>query len=190
MLSSGVVLIPMESGDPSRLRPGFFALDCEPRNPPCPSVSSAGEFRRREGCPGCPQASASSTISGDTAGNSDDGARCMENAQVALDSTSNIPIVKVAGEIDIATVPLLVEHLDSIPAGVPQVIIDFSELTFIDSSGLNALVAFQKRLDDGANPCTVHLVASRPSILKVLEVTGLDEVFPTSATIEQAAKSA
>ena len=114
----------------------------------------------------------------------------MENAQVAIDSTSNIPIVKVAGEIDIATVPLLVEHLDSIPAGVPQVIIDFSELTFIDSSGLNALVAFQKRLDEGANPCTVHLVASRPSILKVLEVTGLDEVFPTSATIEQAAKSA
>jgi len=184
------VLISKASSDPGPLRPGFFAPEGEPRNPPCPGVSSTREFRRRKGRPECPQPSASSTIFGDTAGKCDDGARCMENAQVAIDSTSNIPIVKVAGEIDIATVPLLVEHLDSIPAGVPQVIIDFSELTFIDSSGLNALVAFQKRLDDDANPCTVHLVASRPSILKVLEVTGLDEVFPTSATIEQAAKRA
>ena len=114
----------------------------------------------------------------------------MENAQVSLDATSDVPIVKVAGEIDISTVPLFLEHLDQIPQGISRVIIDFSDLTFIDSSGLNALVAFQKRLDDGTHPSTVHLVATRPSILKVLEVTGLHEVFPTTATVEEATASA
>lgn len=114
----------------------------------------------------------------------------MEIAQVTVDTRSEVPIVKVVGEIDIATVPTFVRHLDEIPVGVSQVIIDFSELTFIDSSGLNALVACQKRLDDGNQGCTIRLVATRPSILKVLEVTGLDEVFPTTPTIEDAPASA
>jgi anti-sigma B factor antagonist len=113
----------------------------------------------------------------------------MDNAQVTMDAASGVPVVKVVGEIDIATVPLFVSQLDEIPLGVPHVIVDLSELTFIDSSGLNALVACKKRLDDGSEGCTVHLVVSRPSVLKVLEVTGLHELFPITTTVDEAMAS-
>jgi anti-sigma B factor antagonist len=113
----------------------------------------------------------------------------MESAQVTIDEISGVPVVKVTGEIDISTVPLFTAKLDEIEYGVSDVIIDFSELNFIDSSGLNALVACQKRLADGVQNCTVHLVVTKPSVLRVLEVTGLREVFPTASTVQEAITS-
>jgi anti-anti-sigma factor len=76
------------------------------------------------------------------------------------------------GELDISTTDGLVEQIVG-PAG-SFVVIDLSELTFADSSGLGAiLTARWKMIRDGGN-----LVLTRPqrNIQALLEMTGLDEL--------------
>ena len=108
----------------------------------------------------------------------------VTNAQVTIDEASEFPVVSVVGEIDAATVPLLIERLDQIPDTTSKVVIDLSETTFIDSSGLSALVACRKRLD--VPNTVIQLVVSRPSIANLFAITGLLDTFPIVSTIEEA----
>ena len=56
-------------------------------------------------------------------------------------------VVHVHGEIDLYTAPQLWETLDAAIAGTPhELVIDLSDVTFLDSSGLAVLVRAHKRL--------------------------------------------
>jgi anti-sigma B factor antagonist len=60
-------------------------------------------------------------------------------------------------------------------AGATAVTVDLRECAFIDSSGLHILIEAHKRL---ANSGTgLALVSANPSLLKILHLTGLDNVF-------------
>lgn len=84
-------------------------------------------------------------------------------------------VVFVAGEVDMQTAASLEDTLDQVSeTNVAVVIVDLRECSFIDSSGLDVLVASQKRLRDAGT--VVSLVASR-RVLRVLQLTGLDAVF-------------
>ena len=80
-------------------------------------------------------------------------------------------VVRLSGELDIASAPMLDECLESLDG--EAVTIDFANLTFIDSSGLQVLV--QRHRKDGAAPLVLRRV--QPSQMKVFMVTGLDELF-------------
>lgn len=82
-------------------------------------------------------------------------------------------VFAITGELDISTTDGLVEQIVG-PAG-SFVVIDLSELTFTDSSGLGAiLTARWKMIRDGGN-----LVLTRPqrNVQALLEMTGLDELL-------------
>jgi anti-sigma B factor antagonist len=92
-------------------------------------------------------------------------------------------VVSLSGEVDIFTAPqfkeCLVEMLDS---GVRRLVIDFSGVTFIDSTALGVLIGGVRRVH-GAGGAMALVVATRP-VERVLSVTGLDRVFsmyPTRA---------
>jgi anti-anti-sigma factor len=83
------------------------------------------------------------------------------------------------GDIDIATAPGMLEallaHADADADRDDddgRLLIDCSALTFIDSSGLNALVTASKKT--GRRPVLIDL--PQPS-RRVFEITGLDTVF-------------
>jgi anti-sigma B factor antagonist len=79
-------------------------------------------------------------------------------------------VLILTGELDASTAPGLAAELSRDPG--PLVVLDLSELTFIDSSGLGAIhAARQRAMDDGG-----ILVVCRPSptVHRVLEITGLD----------------
>ena len=81
--------------------------------------------------------------------------------------------VAVRGEVDLATVPQLLDMLNGlVDRGSTRIILDCRALTFLDSSGIGALVALRKRLgDDGS----VVLEEPQPQVRKVLEITGVHE---------------
>jgi anti-sigma B factor antagonist len=74
--------------------------------------------------------------------------------------------------------------LDVIGKGGKQVIVDFTDTTFIDSTTLGVLVGGVKRLrtSDGE----LSLVCSDRNITKIFEITGLDRVFTIYPTRAQA----
>jgi anti-sigma B factor antagonist len=86
-------------------------------------------------------------------------------------------VVAVRGELDVSTAPRLKETLGQlIDKGVRDLTLDLTDLVFIDSNGLHALVASLKRLRERDG--TLRLRAPRPNVRKVLEIVGLTEVVP------------
>lgn len=109
--------------------------------------------------------------------------------QVFLEQSADVPIVRVVGEVDLATAPVLRERLAEIPADTETVIVDLSEVTFLDSTGLSVLVASWKRLGQTDAPGNFRLVVNRPAIQRVLDVTGLAHVLGIFPSLEEAIKA-
>lgn len=106
--------------------------------------------------------------------------------EVYLERSDDFPVVRVVGEIDLATAPELRDRLAEIPSDAGAVVIDLSEVTFLDSTGLSVLVASWKRISEGREHGDIRLVVTRPAIQRVLDVTGLAQVFGVFATLEEA----
>jgi anti-sigma B factor antagonist len=84
--------------------------------------------------------------------------------------------VTVAGEIDCSTAPGLTACIDSLLAAEPrEVVVDLTEVTFLDSAGLHALVSAHARATAAGARLRV-LVATR-AVLRPIEVTGLWDVL-------------
>lgn len=66
----------------------------------------------------------------------------------------------------------------------PQVVLDLSQLTFIVSAGLSALISAQREARRRGG--SVHLAAARPTIANLLRVTRLDEMFAIYGSLQDA----
>ena len=83
-------------------------------------------------------------------------------------------VVAIVGEIDMATAPEVSYAIDSGQGEARRVVVDLSEVTFLDSSALNAFVQSQQEL-------ALHDVAFRivspadRAVRNVFEITRLTE---------------
>jgi len=85
-------------------------------------------------------------------------------------------VISLAGEVDLYTAPEFKQQLlEVIGHGARQVVVDFTNTTFIDSTTLGVLVGGIKRLR--TNDGELSLVCSDRNITKIFEITGLDRVF-------------
>ena len=84
--------------------------------------------------------------------------------------------ITVAGEVDIATVEELVTAAEDCLSQDPRGLrVDLSQVSFIDSSGLGALVRIRNRARERGIP--VELAEVPASVERVLEMTGLAAAF-------------
>ncbi|NDU74178.1 anti-sigma factor antagonist [Actinomadura sp. DSM 109109] len=85
-------------------------------------------------------------------------------------------VITISGDLDIASAPALREPLETAlrDAG-PLVVIDLSEVTFCDASGL-ALLTGARRLTEPEG-VTLVLAAPRPHMARLLRVSGLSRLF-------------
>jgi len=81
----------------------------------------------------------------------------------------------VVGEIDASTAPTLEKAFDDLPNGTGRIVLDLSDVSFIDSSGLRVLIALAGRADEEGRP--VVLDRPSPTVARLLEITGLVELF-------------
>jgi anti-sigma B factor antagonist len=94
-------------------------------------------------------------------------------------------VISLAGEVDLYTAPEFKQQLlEVITQGGRNVIVDFSDTTFIDSTTLGVLVGGVKRLR--SNDGQLSLVCSDRNITKIFEITGLDRVFTIFGTRDEA----
>ena len=94
-------------------------------------------------------------------------------------------VISLAGEVDLYTAPEFKQQLlEVIGQGGKNVVVDFSNTTFIDSTTLGVLVGGVKRLR--TNDGQLALVCSDRNITKIFEITGLDRVFTIYATRDEA----
>ncbi len=97
-------------------------------------------------------------------------------------------VVRLAGELDLYNAHLVREALvDAVEAGPERLIVDLSEVSFLDSTALGVLIEARKRL---ANRRAFLLAAPGLETRRALEVSGLDRHFAVHDTVEAAAAAA
>ena len=92
-------------------------------------------------------------------------------------------LVTVAGELDIATVPQLRERLDAaVDAGATRVVLDLTDVSFMDSVAMAAIIHARTRLGDAGR--LVVAIPSESYTRLVFEIAGLPrclDLFETRA---------
>jgi anti-sigma B factor antagonist len=99
----------------------------------------------------------------------------MSRIDVDTRVEDRLAVVTPRGELDVAGSPLLEEALAAVAdqPGVLAVVVDLSQLEFMDSSGLRAVVLADRRLrDDGLR---FALVAGGEPVQRVFELTRMTE---------------
>ncbi|HEX3370514.1 MAG TPA: STAS domain-containing protein [Candidatus Cybelea sp.] len=92
-------------------------------------------------------------------------------------------------EWDISTAGKLREALAS-ARREPSVVIDMSNVTYIDSSCLSILMALYQERVIKKHFSAAHLAAPPYTVRRIFEITGLDALWPVHEHIEDAMKAA
>lgn len=101
-------------------------------------------------------------------------------AQSGTPDDVEVRTLAVTGEIDIATAEALVsEAFDELDAGPGILELDLGAVTFLDSSGLSALVRI--RSEATGRDIALRLTRVPPAVARVIEVSGLDDAFDVQA---------
>jgi anti-sigma B factor antagonist len=93
-------------------------------------------------------------------------------------------IIKVSGEVDLYNVSELKKALFSITDGKFQsVVVDMKNVNYMDSSGIGALVAGQKKMK--AHNGKFALINIHDDVLNILKLATLDKFFKIFDTEDQ-----
>lgn len=91
--------------------------------------------------------------------------------------TDGYQVVSVSGELDIATAEQAYAYIsDVIDRGGLPVSVDMGGVTFCDASGLGVLARVASLAREKGRQ--LRLTAARPSLLRIMRITGLDKAFP------------
>lgn len=104
-------------------------------------------------------------------------------------TTGEIPVVHVRGDVDVASAPSMRQAIDHlIVSGHRRLVLDLTEVSFIDSTGLGVVVGRLKGLRREGGSLVV--AASHERVLRVLTITGLDTVLVVEPDVERALAAA
>ncbi|MBD5636092.1 MAG: STAS domain-containing protein [Candidatus Eremiobacteraeota bacterium] len=110
----------------------------------------------------------------------------QETLSIAVSSSPDgAQLFSLGGSLDLATSPSLRATLmEAADREKHEIIVDLSDLEFLDSTGLGALIGAHKRAAEHGG--SVRLVAQEGQILRLLRITGLLDVFAVYPTLEAA----
>lgn len=104
---------------------------------------------------------------------------------LAVDQRGGVLVVRAGGpRLDAAGVLAFKERLRQVVGGASgRVVLDLGAVTFLDSSGLGAIVAARKFLPDGT---ALELAALTPAVERVFRLTRMDSVFSIHPRLQDA----
>lgn len=104
---------------------------------------------------------------------------------VAVSDQAAKTVVTATGELDVHTAPQLQAVVDPVSQRAGgALVVDLSQVGFIDSTGLGVLVATLKHVRQVGG--SLDVVVTAPRVLKVFALTGLDVVIPLHDSLDGA----
>ena len=115
-------------------------------------------------------------------------AQSSKRLQMDVTREDAFTVVRVSGSADITDAERMREELEALVSDeVPLIVLDLSEMDFICSAGLAAIISAHLR--GRHHRGQIHMVNPQPSVRELLEVTCLIRLFPIYESIEQAVAS-
>jgi anti-anti-sigma factor len=100
----------------------------------------------------------------------------MRNFEIGMEWSGDAVHLRVRGELDVAVADSLLRRVEGMEGSSARlVIVDLAEVTFLDSSGLKALLASQRAADEGG--FEVLLVRTPKALRRVIDVAGADRIL-------------
>ena len=101
-----------------------------------------------------------------------------EELNVPFDCIVNGERVRVKGEVDLSTAPKLQEVLIRCTKDIGRIpTIDLSEVVYLDSSGIQALVNTATAHSDEAEMAVGNIIGVQPQVMRILRLVGLDRIY-------------
>lgn len=96
-----------------------------------------------------------------------------------------VTVLRPEGRLDLVTAPAFKQHVaDVVKTASRRVIVDLNKVTFIDSSGLGALIGGLKSARQAGGDLRIARPGDQAKV--ILELTTLNKVLKPYATIEEA----
>jgi anti-anti-sigma factor len=97
-----------------------------------------------------------------------------------------VVVARVTGELDVAGAPSTGRAIsDAVPTSATGLVVDFTELEFIDSSGVAMLFMLARRLSSRRQQLRVVAPEDSP-VARVLEIVDFDKAAPLDADLDHA----
>ncbi len=103
---------------------------------------------------------------------------------IEIEENDAYTLCRPDGELDAYTVGEFRETLGGV-AEAKSLLIDLSDVPFMDSAGLGALIGGIRRIREAGGE--VAVACSRQSLTRLLHTTGFDRIVPVAESIEEAA---
>jgi len=108
--------------------------------------------------------------------------------RIECNKQNDVAVLSIKGSLDVSVQTKLKEKLYGIAdSEQPDMVVDFTEVTFIDSSCLGVLVALTKKLREKKGD--IKLVNLSEDVRSIFQITRLDRVFEIYADNQQAIDS-
>ncbi|WCO66601.1 STAS domain-containing protein [Iamia majanohamensis] len=104
--------------------------------------------------------------------------------EIEVTATEDYTLCRPVGELDAYTVNDFREALGGV-AEATHLLIDLSNVPFMDSAGLGALIGGIRRTRESGGE--VAVACGRPTLTRLLHTTGFDRIVPVEETVEAAA---
>jgi anti-anti-sigma factor len=110
----------------------------------------------------------------------------MDLVQLETEARGDVVVAHVTGELDLAGAPSTGEAIgEAVPTSARALVVDFTKLEFIDSSGIAMLFNLVRRL--GGRRQQMHVVArSGEPVARVLEIVEFHRAAPVHDTLDEA----
>jgi anti-sigma B factor antagonist len=102
------------------------------------------------------------------------------------DAGEDLAILVVGGEVDFEVSPQLkARMMRAIKAGRRRLVLDLSDVTFIDSTAIGVIAGAVEKLDE-AGGGSLAIVCMHEKVMQIFEITGLDSVITVHPSREEA----
>ena len=107
-------------------------------------------------------------------------------AQLELGERGAVIVATVTGELDASQAPLMGDQIaEGVPTSAKGLVVDFSSLEFIDSSGVAMLFGLARKLGSRRQRLSV-VVNDGEAVARVLEIVDFGKAAPMHAELDAA----